>query len=48
MWRVIAFVAAIVGAELPLRGVFVPSAGFLAFAAALIAWRVGTLRARRR
>jgi hypothetical protein len=44
----VAFVATIVDAGLLLRGVFVPAAGFLAFAAAPIAWRVGARRARRR
>jgi hypothetical protein len=44
----VADVASVIGAGLLLRGVFVPAAGFLAFAAALAAWRVGAYRARRR
>lgn len=40
MRALIAFVAAIVGVGLPLRGVAATALGFFAAAAALIAWRI--------
>ena len=48
MRAVVAFIAAVVGAGLIVRGVTAPALGFFAFAAALAAWRVAAYRARRR
>jgi hypothetical protein len=44
----LAYITAIIGAGLLLRGIFWPSAGFFAFAAALAAWRLAAFMGTRR
>lgn len=41
MWGAVAFVSAVVGAGLIVRGVFAWGLGFIAFAAVIAAWRIG-------
>jgi hypothetical protein len=48
MWGALAYVAAVVGAGLLLRGVFEPGLGFLAAAAAFTALGLRALAAGRR